>query len=78
MANPTEMNEIHRDLGALSVEVRSLKEEMRATRDELKEVRDALLQAKGGWKTVAAIGAIAGAVVSFVATAIKIKLAPLP
>ena len=70
----TEMNEIHRDLGALSVEVRSLKEEMQATRTELKEVRDALLLARGGWKTVAAIGAIAGAVVSFIATAVRLKI----
>ena len=69
-----QMNEIHRDLGALSVEVRSLKQEMTATRQELKEVRDALLLARGGWKTVAAIGAVAGAVVSFVATTLKIKV----
>ena len=71
---PNEMNEIHRDLGALSVEVRSLKDEMSKTREELKEVRDALLQAKGGWKTVAAIGAITGGIVSFVATTVKLKV----
>lgn len=69
-----QMNEIHRDLGALSVEVRSLKQEMTATREELKEVRDALMLARGGWKTVAAIGAVAGACVSFIATTLKIKV----
>lgn len=69
----SEMSEIHRDLGALSVEVRSLKDEMSETRRELKEVRDALLLARGGYKTVAGIGAAVGAVVSFVATTAKLK-----
>lgn len=50
-----------RAFGALEAEVRHLREKVDAQGATLSELRDLLVQARGGWKVVLAVGAIAGA-----------------
>jgi len=55
------MNETERALGHLEADVDSLKKDMSQMKIDLRNILATLNQAKGGWKLIIAVGAIAGA-----------------
>lgn len=53
---------IHRDIGRHDEAIETLKEEVSEMRKDLAEIKAILSQAKGGWRTLVAVGSIAGAI----------------
>jgi len=60
--------QIHRDLGRIDAtlsaqreQIRQLVESNEATDQRVKEMHDVLMQARGGWKTLLAVGTISSA-----------------
>jgi hypothetical protein len=54
--------EVQRSLGRLEEAVETLKDEVASMREEMRSVVKLADQVKGGWKTLAGVGAIASAV----------------
>lgn len=59
-----------RAFGQLEGKVDMLEIDMRELKSDIKFIRDTLAEAKGGWKTMIAIGAFAASIGSFVTWAI--------
>lgn len=55
------IGELRGSLQGLQNEVSTVKRDVHDLRVEMAPVRDAISQARGGWKTLLAVGAIAGA-----------------
>jgi hypothetical protein len=51
-----------RDLGRHEEAIDTLKDEVSALRGDIAEIKSILATAKGGWKTLMAIGSVAGVV----------------
>ena len=51
-----------REIGELTARMASLEKTTAAIQTDMREVRDTIISAKGGWKILAAIAGIAGAV----------------
>lgn len=60
-----------REYGRLEQQVTQLTADVHAMRDSVEEIKDFMQQSKGGWKTIAILGGVAGsvgAVISWVIT----------
>lgn len=55
------MTDMQRDLGRLEARVDALESELREIKADVKSILALVNQAKGGWKTLVIVGAIAGA-----------------
>jgi hypothetical protein len=64
-------SDLHREIGALKADVANLKEDVREVRVDVKQLVAVSEQAKGGWKVLAAVGGMGGAV-----GAVLAKVAP--
>lgn len=51
-----------REFGALQAEVAGLKEQVKELRADVKDLIVAIENARGGWKTVAALGTVSAAI----------------
>ncbi len=56
------MSDVHRDIGRHDEAIDTLKDEVSAMRADLAEIKQMMAQAKGGWRTLMAVGGVAGAV----------------
>lgn len=70
----TEMNELNRDIGALSAQVRIMAETLIKMERKLELLEQAVVEARGGWKYLTGILFVAGSVGGLVATAAKFKI----
>ena len=66
--------DLYSQIGALKADVANLKEDVREVRTDVKQLVAVAEQAKGGWRIVAIVGAVAGGATSFVATKILPKI----
>lgn len=71
------MNEIHRDIGALSTQVRIMAETLMKMETKLDEMDRALNEARGGWKYLSGILVLAGSIGGVIATFAKVKISGL-
>lgn len=53
---------IERDIGRHDEAIETLKNEVSALRTDIAEIKSILASARGGWRTLLAVGGIAGAV----------------
>lgn len=53
---------IERDIGRHDEAINTLKNEVAALRADIAEVKEILASARGGWKTLVAVGSFAGAI----------------
>jgi archaellum component FlaC len=51
-----------RDIGRHEEAINSLKGEVHAMREQVSEIREILATARGGWKTLVAVGSISSAI----------------
>lgn len=58
---PMERDAIQRDIGRLEGRVNALEAELREIKTDVKAILALVNQAKGGWKTLVIVGAVAGA-----------------
>lgn len=61
LPHPTERDAIQRDIGRLEARVDGLEAELREIKGDVKAILALVNQAKGGWKTLVIVGAVAGA-----------------
>lgn len=55
-----------RTIGRLEAKIEALEQQQSAMMAELKQISGTLAEAKGGWKTLIAVGAVAGGVGAFI------------
>jgi prefoldin subunit 5 len=55
-------DELHRDVGRHDAEIASLQREIAELRTDVRSILTTLAEARGGWKTLMAVGGLAGAV----------------
>jgi len=55
-------DELHRDVGRHDAEIASLQREISELRIDVRSILATLAEARGGWKTLMAVGGLAGAV----------------
>ena len=55
------MTSLERELGNLEARMQTVESELHAIRQDVREIRDALVGAKGGWRTLTAVLALATA-----------------
>lgn len=63
-----------RDYGRMEAQVEQLTKDVHALTQTMKEMNDFMQQSKGGWKTIALLGGIAGtigAAISWIVTHVK-------
>lgn len=53
---------LERDIGRHDEAIDTLKDEVTGLRKDIAEIKSILATAKGGWKTLVAVGSIAGAI----------------
>lgn len=53
------MTSLEREMGNLEARMQTVESELHAIRQDVREIRDALVGAKGGWRTLTALVAIA-------------------
>lgn len=53
---------IERDIGRHDEAIDTLKDEVAALRKDIAEIKEILASAKGSWKTLVAVGGVAGAI----------------
>lgn len=53
---------IHRDLGRLEAQVAALTRQLEAMQTQVREMHDAITSAKGGWRVLVGVGAVAASV----------------
>ncbi len=63
----TERDVLQRDIGRLEARVDAQQSELREIKADVKAILALVNQAKGGWKTLVVVGAVAGAVGALVA-----------
>lgn len=59
-------DEIHRDIGRHDEAIENLKTEVAAMRVDVAAIKSMMEQTKGGWKTLLAVGTLAGGVGAWV------------
>lgn len=69
----SELNELNRDIGALSAQVRIMAETLIKMERKLEGLEQAVIEARGGWKYLTGILFVAGSVGGLVATLAKFK-----
>ena len=57
------MNTYERELGGVQARLEALEEGQATIQRDVREIRDVVVSVKGGWKTVAVIASLSGAVV---------------
>jgi prefoldin subunit 5 len=57
----TERGALQRDMGRLEARVDAVESELREIKADVKSILALVNQAKGGWKTLVVVGAVAGA-----------------
>ena len=67
-------NEIHRDIGALTAQVKILNDTLQKVENKLERLENAFEQGKGGWRVFAATAGVLGGVAGFLATSLKLKI----
>ena len=55
------MTSLEREIGNLEARMQTVESELHAIRQDVREIRDALVGAKGGWRTLTALVALATA-----------------
>ena len=70
----SDMNEINRDIGALSTQVRIMAETLIKMEKKLDDVERSMSEARGGWKYLSGILILAGSIGGIVSTFVKIKV----
>lgn len=63
-----------RDYGRMEAQVEQLTKDVHTLTQTVKEINEFMQQSKGGWKTIAMLGGVAGAIgaaISWVATHVK-------
>ena len=53
------MTSLEREIGNLEARMQTVESELHAIRQDVREIRDALVGAKGGWRTLTALVALA-------------------
>jgi chromosome condensin MukBEF ATPase and DNA-binding subunit MukB len=53
------MTSIEREIGNLEARMETVEQELQAIRSDVREIRDALVGAKGGWRTLTIVIAVA-------------------
>lgn len=59
------MDQLNRDLGRLEGRVEKLDEDVDDVKRMVREMHETITEAKGGWKTLVAVGTIASGITAF-------------
>lgn len=63
-------SEIQRDLGGLEADMKALKEQVKIMSEKIDRLTVCMATAKGGYKTLLGVGAVAGAIGGFIVKAL--------